>query len=305
MIVDADKKCERLAEKIASAIGQGIKLSADTLHYIDSTFSNPTPNEIADIIKDDSDCETDSLIELIFFPDESFQVQLEDLLERSNFGTLEERYIRDWLLSNRIETTLHFPDDRNPLKLKMPHSVIEPFISRLNISRRLDPKLLLSINENISANLRPSVKVKLRNFAKMPIGQKINFLCDFFKKMDAKDDQFLECLDFTLYLLADFEPNAEVYPALMERKRFYFKILKKAEKFEEKLKKNNMETLLLRGNRMPYINKSEAREKMRLIDKISLAVFGQTDFLQQTIANINLDVHNSDHDLKKIVKLLT
>ena len=282
-----------LAEKIASTIRQGMKLGSDTLHYIDSTFSNPTTKEIAHIIKDDSDCERDPLVELIFFPDESFQARLEDSLERSKFGTKEEQYIRDYLLSIRIETTLYFPDDRKPLKLEMPPSVIEQFISRLNISRRLDTKLLKSINENVSANLRTMVKVKLRNVAKVLTGGKINFLCDFFKKMDANDSKFFKCLEFILYLLADFSQDAEVYPALMERKRFYFKILKKAEKFEEKLKKNNMETFLLRGNRMPYINKSETLEKIRFIDKISLAVFGRTDFFEQTATSVNLGGYSS------------
>ncbi len=305
IILNTDNNCKLLAEKIADTIRQGIKLGPDTLHYIDSTFSNPTTEELAQIIRDESNCERDCLIDLIFFPDESFQVVLEEMLECYHFDKNEEQTLRDYLSSARLETTLYFPDDRKPLKLQMPLSVIGQFISRLHISRRLDPKLLNSINENVSANHRTLVKIKLRNTTRVPTGNKIDFLSVFFKKLDANDSQFLECLEFVLYILSDLSQDAEIFSALKERKRLYFKILKKAEKFEEALKKNNVETLLLQGNRMPYINRSEAIEKMRLIDKISLAVFGRIVFLEQSSGSINLGVYNRDKDLKKIVKLLT
>jgi len=49
------------------------------MHFIDSTFSSPCINELEKIITDDSDCERDSLIELIFFPDEEIQAKLEEI----------------------------------------------------------------------------------------------------------------------------------------------------------------------------------------------------------------------------------
>ena len=73
---------EILAKKISEMLSKGIGLSADVVHYIDSTFSNPTIEELQIILADDSNCEKDSLMELLFFPDESMQVELEELLER-------------------------------------------------------------------------------------------------------------------------------------------------------------------------------------------------------------------------------
>ncbi len=40
MILDTQKKCELLAEEIASILKEGIRLGPDAVHFIDSTYSN-------------------------------------------------------------------------------------------------------------------------------------------------------------------------------------------------------------------------------------------------------------------------
>ncbi|UCH20246.1 MAG: hypothetical protein JSU83_17045 [Deltaproteobacteria bacterium] len=281
MALDTEKKCELLAEKIAGLIGEGIRISPDTLHFIDSTFANPSPQELAAILADEPDCERDVLVELIFFPDESIQVNLEDLLENLNMEKNEETRLRELLLGKELYTAIHFPDSRQPLKLKMPHSAADQFISRLNITKRLDRTLIDAIHKNVSENAQNQVKVKLRNARKTPTGYLSDFLSVFFEKMNTTDPELLECLELILDILADISDNRDIFSSLMTRKRFYFKSLQKVEKFKEKLKTNNMETLILQGQRVPYINKSDATRKIVLIDKISLSVFGRTDCLQK------------------------
>ncbi|MCK4984722.1 MAG: hypothetical protein KAS40_04340, partial [Desulfobacterales bacterium] len=70
-------KNKQLADRIIDILRSGLALDAATLHYIDSTFSNPFIGELEELLQDESSCETDSLIELLFFPDESVQLQLE------------------------------------------------------------------------------------------------------------------------------------------------------------------------------------------------------------------------------------
>ena len=80
--MNSEEKCEMLADEIKAIISEGIALSDDVVHYIDSTFSSPTIKELQAILDDDSNCEGDTLMELLFFPDESIQVRLEQALER-------------------------------------------------------------------------------------------------------------------------------------------------------------------------------------------------------------------------------
>ena len=78
----SENKNKQVAEKIIDILQRGLMINADTLHYIDSTFSNPSIGELEELLQDESSCETDSLIELLFFPDESVQLQLEEILQR-------------------------------------------------------------------------------------------------------------------------------------------------------------------------------------------------------------------------------
>jgi hypothetical protein len=300
MTFDTQKKCELLAEEIAS-----IRLGPEALHFIDSTYSNPTHQEIASILKDKSDCERDTLVELIFFPDESIQIRLEDLLESLDFGKKEEQRVRELLLQKERLTTVYFSNTAKPLILQMPRSAVDPFLARLNISKRLDNALVDVIQKNASENARALVKVKLRNVRKIPVGPKLHFLSTYFKKMKASDNELIECLDLILDVLDDLKDNADIFLGLMARKRFYFKSAVEADKFEAKLKKSNMEILMLQGQRAPYIDKSDAIKKMALIDKVSLAVFGNTQPLDKVAECIKLEGQNRADDLRKIIRLLS
>ena len=281
--MDADEKCILLAERIAKILKEGIHLSGDVMHFIDSTFSSPCINELEKIIADNSDCERDSLIELIFFPDEEIQAKLEDLLESHNYCREDEKKVLDYLCSGQIESTIHFPDNKGALSVKMPYEAAGRFLTRLNIHRNIDEKISAAIDTGVSEKLKIFVRVKLRNTVKEIDENKISFLCDFFEKMEDESGVFLECLDFILSFLDEAENTSDLFSALIDKKRFYFKNLQRAEKFRQQLEKGNMETMILQGIRAPYINIEDEKRKMELIDKISLAIFGRTEYFEKVL----------------------
>jgi hypothetical protein len=305
MTLDTQKKCELLAEEIASILKEGIQLSPDALHFIDSTYSNPSLQELANILGDESDCERDTLVELIFFPDESIQVRLEDLLERLDLNDKEAESVTELLLEKERLTAIYLPGTAKPLILQMPRSAVDQFLARLNISKRLDNTLVDAIHKNVSENAGTLVKVKLRNVRKIPTGPQLHFLSAYFEKMNTSDNELIECLELVLDVLDDLKDNAEIFSGLMARKKFYFKSVLEADKFEAKLKKSNMEILMLQGQRAPYIDKADAIKKMALIDKVSLSVFGNTRPLDQVAEGITFDGQNRADDLRNIIKLLT
>ena len=58
--MNPENKNKQVAEKIIDILQSGLTLNADTLHYIDSTFSNPSIGELEKLLQDESSCETDS-----------------------------------------------------------------------------------------------------------------------------------------------------------------------------------------------------------------------------------------------------
>ena len=63
--MELNEKCRLLAQELRKILGGNLIISSDVNHYIDSTFSNPTAAELQIILNDDSNCEKDSLMELL------------------------------------------------------------------------------------------------------------------------------------------------------------------------------------------------------------------------------------------------
>ena len=87
---------------------------------------------------------------------------------------------------------------------------------------------------------------------------------------------FDECLESAIEILEEADDQSDIYRVLSGKKASDFQSLIIAERFEELLQKNNIETLLLQGVRPVSIDKDAVLRKMEIIDRICLAVFGET-----------------------------
>jgi hypothetical protein len=295
-------KCELLADEIKKILSKGIDLSDDVVHYIDSTFFNPTIEELQAILADDSNCEKDSLMELLFFPDESIQIGIEEMLERYRPQHEDENKILAFLYRSPLKVTFCIDDVRGSLNLSIPEDVTRGFLSRLNISKHLDPKSIESIIRYGDDANRNRFKVKIRNSRFSSSEDKTGFLCSFFDKIGARSHDIFECLAFVLDFLDEIKKDSDIYQALMAKKKFYFISLQKAKKMDARIEKHNIETLLLQGARVALIDQVDARKKMQIIDRISRAVFGKTEYIDQPVSDERQMEVGSSGDVKSIFK---
>ena len=303
--MDSEKKCSQLADKIRNVLGNGITLDGDVVHYIDSTFSNPKIEELEAILLDDSNCEKDSLMELLFFPDESMQLELEEMLEHLQLGKPDEDQVGDALGRESLRVNICLPQGRGSIDLELPPEVIPGFIARLHISKNLDPKLREVINKYADEGAGDGYKVKIRNSRFLSGEKKIHFLCDFFEKLATQSHDFNICLDFALAFLDEINQDQDLYPALMAKKRFYLRSLQKAKKLENQIQKNNLETLLSQGKRVILVDQADARKKLLIIDRISRAIFGKTEYIEDHHPDGGGIDFRSDQDIRDIIKQLS
>ncbi len=155
---------------------------------------------------------------------------------------------------------------------------VTQFIAHLNLSRCPNPKLAAAINDHVPVPFQARCKVKLRNTRPITSQSKILFLQTFFEKLQGGSDGFFDALDFILSFLDECQDEPDMLQALMAKKKFYFQSLQKAKNSDIQLTKHNVETLLLKGKCAPYVDKADARKKIQMIDRISLAIFGKTEF---------------------------
>ena len=298
-------KNKEVAEKIIAILKGGLTLSEDTQHYVDSTFSNPSISEFDALLEDDASCETDSLMELLFFPDESVQLQMEEIIADRHFQDRDEQQIRKRVCSTSIQTQIRFADGRGALKKKVTPSDSIRFIERLNLSRRLDPGLRSAIGQYVHHELQTRCKVKFRNARPVTTPNKISFLQTLFKNLRIDNDDFFDHLDFALSLLEEFEDKADMFRALMNRKKRYLQSLQKAKKLDNQLSRHNVETLLLKGERVSYIDRADSSKKIQIIDRISLAVFGKTEYFDLIPAGEQSITLEGKDDIDRLMKSLS
>jgi hypothetical protein len=294
-----------VAEKIIEILRSGLTINADTQHYIDSTFSNPSIDTLGALVKDEANCETDSLLELLFFPDESLQLQLEQMIDAVCFEKHDERAIEDMVCTQLFQTRICFRDGRGSFGVAVSPSNMAQFIARLNLSRPLDPRLRTAIAKYVDQTLQTRCKVRLRNAKPISSPEHILFLVDFFKKLRTDRDEFLDCLDFLLSFLDELDDEPDMFEVLMAKKRFHYWCLQKAKNLDIQLTKHNVETLLLNGKRISYVDKADARRKIQLIDRISLAVFGKTEFFDLMPAEAQSITLEGKADIDKFIKELS
>ncbi len=293
---------KQMADEIIDILKNGLTLNADTLHYIDSTFSNPSIDELEELLQDESSCETDSLRELLFFPDESVQLLLEEMLEDTQFQNRDQQKIQEIVCSKSFQTRIRFPDKRGNLGMQVTPLNVTQFIAHLNLLRCPNPKLTAAIKDHVPVPFQARCKVKLRNTRPITSQRKILFLQAFFEKLQGGSDGFFDELDFILSFLDECQDEPDMLQALMAKKKFYFQSLQKAKNLDVQLTKHNVETLLLKGKRVSYVDKADARKKIQMIDRISLAIFGKTEFFDLMPAHEQSITLEGKEDIDKLIK---
>lgn len=297
--------CRQLARGIDHQLASGIALSTNTLHFMASTFAIEGPQELTALLADPDDSESQSLLKLLFSPDESTQAELESKIENNACTGRDVKTIVALLLRKAIEVPIRFPNGGATVTFVPPEHLLETYVLDLRITRRLHSDLSAAIDKYVSDNVASIIKVKLRNTRVKLTRPVRTFLCRLFKKTDCTGKNFLPDLEISLSIFSEQAEATSLFDLLMTKKRSLLQALRLSKKFEKQLAENNIETLILKGVRTPHIDMAEAKEKIIRIDAICLAVFGITDPLLQVPTAVDLGSFNNPADLKKAFKILS
>jgi hypothetical protein len=264
-----------VAENISLWLASGIVLDSEVLTYINTTFSHPTWPELQRILCDASDCELDSLLDLIFYPNESMQIQLESCLEKCAIDKEhEERVIA--LLHRKIpKVRLFDPDKRQSITIDAPAWAIALMVERLHLTKRHHPMILKSIHQFIPDELQNRLKVCLRNKQRPCSEAQASFLSTFIEKSAPIHTDFWDLYRFLVGFLDEIESDEDFYVVLVESKRSCHESLQTITRLEAQYANSNMETMLMQGIRIPFIDKQAARRRLAMIDNICYTVFGR------------------------------
>ena len=81
-------------------------------------------------------------------------------------------------------------------------------------------------------------------------------------------------------MLDEQQQDGDLFAALGNQKKRLFKQLQQIDAYEKKLKKGNVETLMLGRMQCPCLNAADTRRKMTLIDRVSRTCFGRVVYFE-------------------------
>ena len=264
--------CAGVASRIRDMLARGVTLGPEVLHFIDSTCFNPTAAELAAVAADESASERDPLLELLFAPDEAFQIELEETLADRK---LDEERVAGLLCRPPRQVRFRFQDARGALSLEMTPPLARHFVCQLRIDRSIPADLSQALESAADAGERHRARVLIRNARVQLTPATVAFLRDCLTQVGLRDDQAWECFSIALNVLSDGQHPAGLFLALADRKRWLVKALTRGRKQGALLDQTNIETLMSQGARLTVIEEEETRRRIGCIDRICAAVYGR------------------------------
>jgi len=276
-----NNKIQILVDAITHLMDCGITLDTAAVHYIDSTFSHPGVEDFRQILADADNCETDTLYELIFFPDLRMQEQLEPVLAAHVFDGKDVENVIGFIQQKKIQTRIRFSDNRWELSVQIPEAAIRHMIQRLNVENLIDARIIKALHESaLEASDASWIRVRLRNCRVQFFDSFVHILCRCIEIMAPASDYFRPAFALLLDFLETADPSKDIYAGLMQKKQILMHMIVQADKNEQLLGKISAEALMLSGLRIPAIHVGETRKKIALIDHLCLSLYGNTEFRQ-------------------------
>lgn len=272
-----DPSQQALLSRIADALKKGGDLTGEILDYIDAALFTPEPDQLSAFLADDENSERDTLLDLMFYPDRTVQIDLEPMLASGRYSPEDEHTILGRLLARTIEPPVRWPGGSLLTRIQVPDFIKIRYLERLNITWQMPADLAAAIDKSVTAGLGPVMRVRLRNAGRPFSAGQVTFLCRFFERMDESHPDYPACLDLALALLDKKGSAAMVYDLLVDHKRVCFRAMEQARRFTALLRRSNMETLMLQGFQPPRESPEVLMHRMDLIDRICFSVFGRTE----------------------------
>lgn len=295
-------------------MADGIALTGDVRDFMTATFGDASADTLRTLLSDASSAERDSLLDLVFFPDQALQLAIEPVLECHGLTEEAVSLIAARLKAAPVATGLCLPGVTDLVPTVMPAFLVDAFLARLNLPWQpaaalsevitgLDTHPLSPTHDHEDGRLR--LRVHLRNAGLRQTPAQVLFLGDFFERLPLDDEDFVDKLDFMLVFLKEHEGITNFYQALMDRKKFLFRHLLKNRQTTEWAARTNMETRIMAGVRPSYFDVHAAERSLALIDRIAMAVFGRTEWLDGSPRSVDLGNYAEPPDPAELVDRLS
>ncbi len=267
----------RLAVRIRDILVRGLTVGPDTLGFIESTLPAFRAGDPAPPLEADGGADAESVLALLFFPDEEVQLEIEEFLAGQGLTPGEVDLLVARLTAPPLALFFDFADGGGRLQLELTDARARQWVGHLRLTRAVPPALEGAIASALGPSEANRFRVLWRNARCHATPAAVDFLGRLLYRFDVRERQGRAGLDFMLEFLFETGDEADIYRRLVERKRRLADALARSRRQQAALARGTMETLIARGVRLVAVDAEETRRQMAWIDQACLAAFGRVE----------------------------
>jgi len=262
---------DRLEARIRHLLTRGMTLGNRARQFIDAFLPGPLPAALEVALENPESGEWAPLLELVFFPDEAFQAQIEDDLADSAFQRPHEAALIARLVEKPPEVVIRIGCGDDCLTAAMPEPVVGPFVSRLRIRIQPERRITDTIDSCLPRGRSQTARVLLRNTRHLPRGKAVEWLCRFLRQGSRQlhPDDLLERLRFVLSLMEDLPDGGDMERRLAERRSACLSALQVWQRACDRQEETPMEALIMDRAAAPHIDPTDMRRQIAMIDTLN------------------------------------
>ena len=263
-----DQKSIRIADAIFRSWENGMVLSRDVLFFMESTFGITSFQELEALIRDNSNPDRDTLLELIFYPDLSVRLAIEPLLEGQGLSQAIVSEIETILAADHEQVRISYPPGKRPVLANSCGHHITSFVRRLYLDRDIDPGICDALSrhypEPIALECRVSIRCTNINWS----GLKKQLLGRFIQNASLHGE-FVDLFEMVLGLLSDAPDRGPLEYHFMRRQQQEKDLLLDIQRFEEKRDRFSMEYLMMSRYPVPTDSIENVMKRVHLMGLIN------------------------------------
>ncbi len=266
----------RLAREIAQTLARDMTLHQDTLHYLQDLWGIESARDLQSFLEQESSSETQTLLELLFFPDRSCKQQLQAKIEDRQFCSKEQSRLIQNIVHMQPRARIFFPGDREPICVDLRPEIVNKFITRLQLDKNLEPEVYTIVQDNFEPTVAQSIATEIKSRPGKFAGARKSLLLQYLSKAQDTDSDFWDLLQFVLDLAQEIDPESEIWTSLVRKKIELEHSLRLAKKLQYQLHSQPMEVLLMQRTSMLCIDQVQVQQQLHHLDLLCLLLYNTT-----------------------------
>ncbi|MHC1788719.1 hypothetical protein [Solidesulfovibrio sp.] len=264
---------DALLAALLDILETGLSQDAAVAHFIGSTHGDLTPQALAALVADPDDPQAASLLELLLFPGPDTALALEDAMGQARLDARDAARLAEALADNATRAIAVMPDGTR-LSLPLTREQAARFVSRLAPHRSLPDDLRRLLETRRPADAR-ALAVAARQTGPDWTPAAVSFCRTLLYRLSPEVPDAAEAIRYVLRFLATLPGASLPLPALMARRSQLVAQLRRAARQDEALANSNYETVIMAGNRLPYLHAPDIARELAQADAVILAVTGR------------------------------